>query len=88
MVELSRLCLEGQLGAKVMESAVFGAAAQSRRGRVEWAVLGVEAQSRSGGVGSLQSGSSEPKWGILRCSEWQLGAEVMESAVLGAAARS
>ena len=88
MVELSRLCLEGQLGAKVMESAVFGAAAQSRRGRVEWAVLGVEAQSRSGGVGSLQSGSSEPKWGIQLCSEWQLGAEVMESAVLGAAARS
>ena len=48
MVELSRLCLEGQLGAKVMESAVFGAAAQSR----------------SGGFCCVRSGSSELKWDL------------------------
>ena len=29
MVELSQLCLEGQLEAQVVESAVFGAAARS-----------------------------------------------------------
>ena len=75
MVELSQLCLEGQLEAEVGDSAVLGAAAQSRRGRVEWAVLGVEAQSRSGGVGSLRSDSSKLKWWSQLCLEWQLGAE-------------
>ena len=43
MVELSRLCLEGQLEDEVGDWAVFGAAARSQM--VESVVFGVAAQS-------------------------------------------
>ena len=75
MVELSSLCLEGQLEDEGVQSAVFG----------------VAARSRSGGFGCVGSGSSEPNGGVkLRrlCWEQQLRAEVGDLAVLGAAARS
>ena len=75
MVELSRLCSEEQLEAEVVESAVFGVAARRRRGGVELVVFGRAAQSQSDGVSCVRSSSSELKWGIGLCLEWQLGAE-------------
>ena len=75
MVELSRLCLEGQLEDEVVESSRVGSV---RSG----------SSKPNGAVGCVGSGSSEPKWWNQLCSEQQLEAEVGDLAVLGAAARS
>ena len=74
-MELSWLCLEGQLEDEVVESSRVGSV---RSG----------SSKPNGAVGCVGSGSSEPKWWSQLCSERQLEAVVGDLAVLGEAAQS